>query len=44
MEAASALLRQLGEPPLTTEATRQVLASVPIRGVPGIASGPENVG
>ncbi len=44
MEAASALLRQLGELPLTTEATRQVLASVPTRGVPNMASGPENVG
>jgi 3-hydroxyisobutyrate dehydrogenase-like beta-hydroxyacid dehydrogenase len=44
MEAASALLRQLGEPPLTTEATRQVLASVPTRGVPDMSSGPENVG
>ena len=44
MEAASALLRQLGEPPLTTEATRQVLASVPTRGVPNMVAGPENVG
>jgi 3-hydroxyisobutyrate dehydrogenase-like beta-hydroxyacid dehydrogenase len=36
MEAASELLRQLGEPPLTSEATRQVLASVPERGVPAM--------
>src|ERR1700761_1354463 len=36
MEAASELLRQLGEPPLTSEATRQVLASVPKRGVPAM--------
>ena len=36
MEAAAALLRQLGEPPLTTDATRQVLASVPERGVPDL--------
>ena len=34
MEAAAALLSQLGEPPLTAEATRQVLASVPDRGLP----------
>ena len=36
MEAAAELLRQLGEPPLTTDATRQVLASVPERGIPGL--------
>ena len=36
MEAASELLRQLGEPPLTSEATRQVLESVPKRGVPAM--------
>jgi 3-hydroxyisobutyrate dehydrogenase-like beta-hydroxyacid dehydrogenase len=30
------LLRQLGEPPLTSEATRQVLESVPKRGVPAM--------
>jgi 3-hydroxyisobutyrate dehydrogenase-like beta-hydroxyacid dehydrogenase len=36
MEAASELLRQLGETPLTSEATRQVLESVPERGVPAM--------
>lgn len=36
MEAASELLRQLGEAPLTSEATRQVLESVPERGVPAM--------
>jgi 3-hydroxyisobutyrate dehydrogenase-like beta-hydroxyacid dehydrogenase len=36
MEAASELLRQLDEPPLTSEATRQVLESVPTRGVPAM--------
>jgi 3-hydroxyisobutyrate dehydrogenase-like beta-hydroxyacid dehydrogenase len=36
MEAASELLRQLGEPPLTSEATRQVLESVTQRGVPAM--------
>ena len=36
MEAAAALLRQLGEPPLTVDATRQVLASVPERGIPDL--------
>jgi 3-hydroxyisobutyrate dehydrogenase-like beta-hydroxyacid dehydrogenase len=36
MAAASELLRQLGEPPLTSEATRQVLESVPERGVPAM--------
>ena len=36
MQAASELLRQLGEPPLTSEATRQVLESVPGRGVPAM--------
>jgi 3-hydroxyisobutyrate dehydrogenase-like beta-hydroxyacid dehydrogenase len=39
MEAAAALLSQLGEPPLTAEATRQVLASVPDRGVPDMLGG-----
>jgi len=39
MEAAAALLAQLGEPPLTAEATRQVLASVPDRGVPDMLGG-----
>jgi hypothetical protein len=38
MVAASALLRQLGEPPLTSEATRQVLESVPGRGVPDMSA------
>ncbi len=36
MEAAATLLRQLGESPLTADATRQVLASVPERGVPDL--------
>jgi 3-hydroxyisobutyrate dehydrogenase-like beta-hydroxyacid dehydrogenase len=36
MEAAATLLRQLGEAPLTVEATREVLASVPERGIPGL--------
>jgi hypothetical protein len=36
MAAASELLRQLGEPPLTSEATRRVLESVAERGVPAI--------
>jgi 3-hydroxyisobutyrate dehydrogenase-like beta-hydroxyacid dehydrogenase len=39
MEAAAALLSQLGEPPLTAEATRQVLESVPARGVPDMSGG-----
>jgi 3-hydroxyisobutyrate dehydrogenase-like beta-hydroxyacid dehydrogenase len=39
MAAASTLLRQLGEPPLTSEATRQVLESVPARGVPDLWAG-----
>ena len=39
MAAASTLLRQFGEPPLTSEATRQVLESVAERGVPGLAPG-----
>lgn len=34
MAAASSLLEHFGEPPLTSEATRQVLESVPARGVP----------
>jgi 3-hydroxyisobutyrate dehydrogenase-like beta-hydroxyacid dehydrogenase len=38
MVAASALLGQLGEPPLTSEATRQVLESVPSRGVPDMSA------
>ena len=38
MVAASALLSQLGEPPLTSEATRQVLESVPSRGVPDMSA------
>lgn len=36
MEAAATLLRQLGEPALTADATRAVLASVPERGVPDL--------
>ena len=36
MEAAAELLRQLGESPLTADATRQVLASVPERGIPDL--------
>jgi Domain of unknown function (DUF1932) len=39
MAAASTLLRQFGEPPLTSEATRQVLESVAERGVPDLAPG-----
>lgn len=39
MEAASMLLRHFGEPPLTSEATRQVLESVAGRGVPDMAPG-----
>jgi len=37
MEAASMLLRHFGEPPLTSEATRQVLESVAGRGVPDMS-------
>ena len=40
MEAASELLRQLGVAPLTSEATRQVLESVPTRGVPAMQDDP----
>ena len=40
MEAAATLLRQLGEPPLTAEATKQVLESVPGRGTPGLRPQP----
>jgi 3-hydroxyisobutyrate dehydrogenase-like beta-hydroxyacid dehydrogenase len=40
MAAASELLRQLGETPLTSEATRQVLESVPERGVPVMEDAP----
>ena len=39
MAAASTLLRQFGEPPLTSEATRQVLESVTERGVPDLTPG-----
>jgi 3-hydroxyisobutyrate dehydrogenase-like beta-hydroxyacid dehydrogenase len=39
MAAASTLLRQYGEPPLTAEATRQVLESVADRGVPDMSAG-----
>ncbi len=38
MDAASTLLRQYGEPPLTAEATRQVLESVADRGVPDLSA------
>jgi 3-hydroxyisobutyrate dehydrogenase-like beta-hydroxyacid dehydrogenase len=38
MAAASTLLRQYGEPPLTAEATRQVLESVAERGVPDLSA------
>jgi hypothetical protein len=34
MEAAASLLRELGEPPLTADATRQVIESVGERGIP----------
>jgi 3-hydroxyisobutyrate dehydrogenase-like beta-hydroxyacid dehydrogenase len=39
MEAASTLLRQFGELPLTADATRQVLESVAGRGVPDLSAG-----
>jgi 3-hydroxyisobutyrate dehydrogenase-like beta-hydroxyacid dehydrogenase len=44
MAAASTLLRQFGEPPLTAEATRQVLESVAERGVPDVTAGPPAAG
>jgi 3-hydroxyisobutyrate dehydrogenase-like beta-hydroxyacid dehydrogenase len=36
MEAVVSMLRDLGEPPLTADATRQVIESVELRGVPSI--------
>jgi 3-hydroxyisobutyrate dehydrogenase-like beta-hydroxyacid dehydrogenase len=44
MAAASTLLRQYGEPPLTAEATRQVLESVAARGVPDLSAGSSPAG
>ena len=37
MEAVVSLLRELGEPPLTADATRQVIDSVAHRGIPSVS-------
>jgi hypothetical protein len=36
MEAVVSMLEELGEPPLTADATRQVIESVELRGVPSL--------
>ena len=38
MEAAAAMLRELGEVALTAEATRQIIESVELRGIPFLES------